>query len=194
MQNTKFIVILFLLFSAILATDFAIHLKEQVDFKNLRHPSTNVHVNDLDWDERGKLVYNALREVADRSQRNIIEYLKSENVEFYPFWISNTIIVKNVSKEIFTNLIFRDEIDRIEGVFPIKLEDTKPRVLNDSEVQKMVGPEWNVLQVKAPEAWRKGITGKGIVVAIHDTGVNYGHTDLLPKYRGRKGKEKNTFN
>lgn len=40
------------------------------------------------------------------------------------------------------------------------------------------GNDWGVDLVKAPEAWAKGYTGKGVVVAVIDTGVDYNHEDL----------------
>ncbi|HEY9830379.1 MAG TPA: S8 family serine peptidase [Stenomitos sp.] len=38
--------------------------------------------------------------------------------------------------------------------------------------------DWGINAVKAPEAWAKGFTGKGLVVAVIDTGVDYKHPDL----------------
>jgi subtilisin family serine protease len=37
---------------------------------------------------------------------------------------------------------------------------------------------WNLNQVKAPEAWQAGFTGKGTIVAVIDSGVDYTHWDL----------------
>jgi len=39
--------------------------------------------------------------------------------------------------------------------------------------------DWNVNQVRAPEAWAAGFTGQGIVVAVVDTGVDLNHPDLV---------------
>jgi subtilisin len=42
---------------------------------------------------------------------------------------------------------------------------------------------WGVERVKAPQAWE--ITrGKGVKVAVLDTGIDYTHPDILPNYRG----------
>lgn len=37
---------------------------------------------------------------------------------------------------------------------------------------------WGLNAINAPEAWANGFTGKGVTVAVLDTGVNYRHKDL----------------
>jgi subtilisin family serine protease len=37
---------------------------------------------------------------------------------------------------------------------------------------------WNVEALGAPGAWRRGVTGEGVVVAMLDAGMNYRHGDL----------------
>ncbi len=39
---------------------------------------------------------------------------------------------------------------------------------------------WNISMVNAPAAWARGITGKGIKLAIIDTGIALNHPDLIP--------------
>lgn len=39
---------------------------------------------------------------------------------------------------------------------------------------------WSIYRVKAPAAWDAGFTGKGVVVAVLDEGVDLGHPDLAP--------------
>ncbi len=46
------------------------------------------------------------------------------------------------------------------------------------EVPDKGGQYWGAEAVKAPEVWARGYTGKGVVVAVLDTGVDYNHNDL----------------
>jgi subtilisin family serine protease len=38
--------------------------------------------------------------------------------------------------------------------------------------------DWGLNTTQAPDAWNAGYTGKGVIVAVIDTGVNYLHSDL----------------
>jgi len=43
---------------------------------------------------------------------------------------------------------------------------------------------WNLAAIRAPELWAAGVSGAGATVAILDTGVDGGHPDLAPGFRG----------
>jgi bacillopeptidase F len=48
--------------------------------------------------------------------------------------------------------------------------------------------EWNIAQVRADEVWRDfDVTGRGVVVANLDTGVDWTHPALRDQYRGANG-------
>jgi subtilisin family serine protease len=47
-----------------------------------------------------------------------------------------------------------------------------------ADVPNFGGNNWGADLVKAPEVWAQGYTGKGVVVAVVDTGVDYNHEDL----------------
>jgi subtilisin len=47
-----------------------------------------------------------------------------------------------------------------------------------ADVPNLGDNNWGADLVKAPEAWAKGYTGQGVVVAVLDTGVDFNHDDL----------------
>ncbi len=47
-----------------------------------------------------------------------------------------------------------------------------------ADVPAIGGNNWGADLTKAPNAWAHGYTGKGVVVAVLDTGVDYSHPDL----------------
>ncbi|HOZ62755.1 MAG TPA: S8 family serine peptidase [Burkholderiaceae bacterium] len=49
---------------------------------------------------------------------------------------------------------------------------------------KQAKPGWNLASIHVPELWAMGHTGKGVVVATMDTGVDDEHPDLRGKWRG----------
>jgi len=44
--------------------------------------------------------------------------------------------------------------------------------------------EHNLIAIRAPEAWARGVTGKGVVVALLDSGVDLTHPELAARWRG----------
>jgi bacillopeptidase F len=48
----------------------------------------------------------------------------------------------------------------------------------------IIKPGWNIEAVHAPEVWAQGYTGRGVVVATMDTGVDLAHPELRRKWRG----------
>jgi serine protease len=43
--------------------------------------------------------------------------------------------------------------------------------------------QWGLRQIKAPGAWSRGARGKGVTIAVVDSGVDLGHPDLKAKLR-----------
>ncbi|MEA5463288.1 S8 family peptidase [Leptothoe sp. PORK10 BA2] len=48
------------------------------------------------------------------------------------------------------------------------------------DVPDLTDDNWGLDAINAPEVWNQGITGKGIVVAVIDDGIDINHPDLAP--------------
>lgn len=70
----------------------------------------------------------------------------------------------------------------VAPVFPAVVAQALPLTPVDSA---KVG--WNIKNVRAPDVWGLGHTGKGVTVATMDTGVDMSHPDLANKWRGGNG-------
>lgn len=94
--------------------------------------------------------------------------LDNETLHFTALGISSAVLAESNARE----LSEKDEILAIE-------EDAKMYILGfPSDVVKDEENLWNIDMVKAPEAWKKGATGKGVNLAILDTGIA-SHPDLV---------------
>lgn len=72
---------------------------------------------------------------------------------------------------------------RVDGVPPVA--GSAPAAPVDAAVGlPRATPGWNIAAVRAPELWVLGHTGKGVVVASMDTGVDLGHPALRRQWRG----------
>lgn len=91
-------------------------------------------------------------------------------------WLVNAISF-TCRPEVVRELETRDDIARIDLdekellIDPDSWADSRPA----SPGREIT---WNVLNVRADDAWNEGITGQGVTVAVIDTGVNYNHNDL----------------
>jgi|GEM_PF-1099375 len=142
-----------------------------------------------DWDARGWLVYNTLRETAARTQPAVLRALGTLQAgghvsRFQPFYVRNLIVVEG-------DLAAARALARqaeVEALYPnLRVEPVTP-------VQMAAAPagpqavEWNIERIRADEVWAAyGVTGTGVVVANIDSGVEYTHTALVHQYRGNLG-------
>jgi subtilisin family serine protease len=141
----------------------------------------------LDRATRGRFVYEALKEVATRTQAPLLAYLAAEILagrarEIRSFFSANALAVISAEPTL-RGLAGFPGVERIISA-PI-LHIPEPRLgVEQSQVQ---GVEWNIAKIRAPDVWARGVFGQGIVVASIDTGVQFTHPALVRQYRGNLG-------
>ena len=63
--------------------------------------------------DRGDFVYQTLKSVADQSQAGLRTYLANTGVKYFPFWIANTIQVRNADAALLNQIAARPEVEKI---------------------------------------------------------------------------------
>ena len=121
----------------------------------------------------------ALKAHADTTQSGIRSFVKTQGARnVKDIWIINGLAVtvradqvRKLAAQPGVVSVRRDEV--VSFVAPLAV--TSPAL-----------PEWNLTAIHLPEVWAAGNTGKGVVIATMDTGVDILHPDLAGKWRGGK--------
>ncbi len=131
---------------------------------------------DRDKKLRRSKITRALRDKAAKTQKPLREFLLKKKVrEITPFWIFNGMAV-TLRVDQVSELTARPEVRSVhlDGILTLPLPS--PAMAGE--------PEWNLNAINASALWKLGYTGTGVVVASMDTGVDYLHPDIGPKWRG----------
>jgi bacillopeptidase F len=122
-------------------------------------------------------VMEALKRIAEPSQKPIRDRLIGDGRvrRITPLWIINGIAVLAEAGLV-------KEMQTWAGVDRIYLD----QVIELPQLESSVSaePGWNIDAIRAPEIWALGITGRNVVVASVDSGVDYLHPDLGGSWRG----------
>lgn len=128
-----------------------------------------------------KAVISELKTTANKTQKNVVAYLKDHAITDYEsYHITNAIVVtatEDVAKEIakFKEVSMVIPNHKIKAVDPVvKANDAKL----SSGVLKNVG------MLNTIPLWEEGITGEGIVIGSLDSGAQWDHPAIKNNYRG----------
>jgi len=134
----------------------------------------------MNWSDRGWFVYETLKAQMETSQAAVQAYLSNAGVEFRPFWINNSIYVKNSNATVLAGVQGFDGVEAITA--PRVYHIYEPELATDEQTMAI---EPNLTVIQAPDAWAAGFDGEGYTVANIDTGALYTHEALNASYRGK---------
>lgn len=159
--------------------DILVVLSDQAKLGDTRHFSTQL--------ERGRYVYQQLTQTAQRSQQALRDELAAKGIPYRAHYVVNMIAVAQADAGLIRALALRSDVARLE---------LNPRVRSRAFiVEREAAPTpdqedipWNLKLINADKVWEMGITGKGVIVAGADTGVDWLHPALINQYRGYTGQ------
>jgi serine protease AprX len=155
---------------------FLVYLNQQA------HPG-NAAAAARDRDQRGRIVFDALRNVAASTQPAVRAQLEALGLKYRAYWIANVFAVEG-NRAAVEALAARPDVQAIESddAFTVQLE--QPTV-QSPETTTTAG--WDLTWINVPGVWALGDTGQNTVYANADTGVQWDHPALKTHYRGWNG-------
>ena len=131
--------------------------------------------------ERRDFVVNSLKNQAEESQIDLINYLNELEInglveEIRPLWIVNS--VSCYADELLLDKISqRDDVMAVYQVEEFSLpEDENIAIPAERGDGREIAE--NILKVNADKVWELGYIGEDVLIALIDTGVNLNHADL----------------
>lgn len=156
------------------AADFVIRLTDRADL--------SAAAATRDWAERGRVVVDALRRTAERSQRAIRDRLDAAGVGYQSFWITNAIVVRHAPVALAQTLAADPAVADLREVPEYEVPDEQPRQV---AARATAAVEWGIANIGADRVWSElDARGNGLVIGSIDTGVQHDHPALVGAYRG----------
>ncbi|XP_037034379.1 bacillopeptidase F-like [Bradysia coprophila] len=110
-------------------------------------------------------------------------------------WITTELIVRDIDRETVELLRDHPDVESLVAEEFIPLEQVEEGESFDlGDFNSTIQNQWGVVNVQAPAAWARGITGTGVVVGSIDTGARHTHVALSPTYRGNNAGENHNYN
>ncbi len=133
----------------------------------------------LNKEQKRAFVIDELQQLSKRGQKDLLNDLQQGQRahligDIKSFWIFNGISC-TATKEMIHAIAERPDV----GLVTNEQYNSIPEGEYTQEmIMEKAANQWNVDKVNAPAVWDLGYTGKGVIVAVIDTGINYDHTDI----------------
>lgn len=148
--------------------------------------SMQQQVRNLPLPERRRVVVTRLKENLRKQGGPVLDWLQGEvkagrASHFYPFWLGNGVIVSLRANRV-------QQLDDFSNIARIRYDRRYPFEMTIDDLGNPQGEDpllptdiisWGVSRVGAPELWAQGLTGKGGLIAMIDSGVQWSHPDLV---------------
>ncbi|HUU26680.1 MAG TPA: S8 family serine peptidase [archaeon] len=176
----------------------------------LVRPALEVEINALEKElsrrrasraERHRRVIVELKRKSKASQAGLLAELEAGRVlgqvwEYRSFWITNLVAV-TATIECIRKLAARQDVagileNKTVNVLPLKDGNGSPADIDSLSISARLASaskkfNWALQRINVRRLWERGITGRGVLVAIIDTGVDGNHPALRDKWRGANG-------
>lgn len=135
--------------------------------------------------EKGQRVYQALRQNALESRKEVVAYLQNRSIPFTDLWIFNGLALK-ADASLTMQLA---GMKNVKAILPDPLISFAPPERAELLIERSDGePTWGIKRILADSVWRLGFEGQGIVIGGQDTGYDWEHPALKKTYRGWDGE------
>ena len=160
--------------------------KSQADIKKLQTRAAQT----LDKKVRRDILVDELKLFSEEKQQEVLSILKAETRSYKvsnikTHWLSNAIscdadrnVIYLLAEHPDIAIIGYDEMMKM--VPDVSQQSTVNRQQSRTEDIDMTD---NILMVNADKVWEMGYTGKGVLIAVIDSGVNYNHADIKDQKR-----------
>jgi subtilisin family serine protease len=138
--------------------------------------------------ERRRFVFEALQEVALRTQGALLRDLRAAGATARPHYLLNMVEVES-DQAVALSLSRRSEVSHLapNRASALRRVPEPEAAVSGRSVLRVSDTSYNIEKIRAPEVWAQGFTGQGIVVGNADTGFAWEHPALRPHYRGAAG-------
>ena len=160
--------------------DINIVFKSQIDLGKLKTRAQHVS----DKKVKRNILVDELKLFTEEKQQEVLSILKAETrgskvTNIRTHWLSNAITC-TASKEVIYLLAEHPDIEMIgwDERQQMVFDNSQQSTDNGQQLREEVDMTDNIKMVNADKVWEMGYTGKGVLVAVIDTGVNYNHADL----------------